>query len=89
MWGNFDSGSTVVRDPRHPHYNSEEQLPKRCHSGKVFAVRLRLCLTSRANNIDDGQEISERWLKFQLFDPAASHLPRDCLWDLISAMCGG
>lgn len=43
LWGNFDSGSTVVRDPRHPHYNSEEQLPKREHPmfGDIFPPYVR------------------------------------------------
>ena len=39
LWGNFDSGSTVVRDETHPHYNSEEQLPIRC--GRWVTVETR------------------------------------------------
>eukprot|EP00930_Biecheleria_cincta_P032599 TRINITY_DN22603_c0_g4_i1.p1 TRINITY_DN22603_c0_g4~~TRINITY_DN22603_c0_g4_i1.p1 ORF type:complete len:785 (+),score=92.12 TRINITY_DN22603_c0_g4_i1:254-2356(+) len=31
LWGNFDSGSSIVRDPQHPHYNSFEQMPQRKH----------------------------------------------------------
>lgn len=31
LWGNFDSGSSIVRDPEHPHYNSFEQMPERKH----------------------------------------------------------
>jgi len=31
LWGNFDHGSSPVRDPSHPHYNSYEQFPKREH----------------------------------------------------------
>eukprot|EP00434_Breviolum_minutum_P023335 symbB.v1.2.020585.t1/scaffold1691.1/size105682/2 len=43
LWGNFDSGSTVVRDPFHPHYNSEEQLPLREHPmfGDIFPPYVR------------------------------------------------
>ncbi|CAK9020416.1 unnamed protein product [Durusdinium trenchii] len=43
LWGNFDSGSTVVRDETHPHYNSEEQLPIRDHPmfGDIFPPYVR------------------------------------------------
>ncbi|CAJ1337208.1 unnamed protein product [Effrenium voratum] len=43
LWGNFDSGSSVVRDPTHPHYNSEEQLPIRDHPmfGDIFPPYVR------------------------------------------------
>jgi len=38
LWGNFDHGSNPVRDPRHPHYNSQEQFPERRHPlfGDIF-----------------------------------------------------
>merc|ERR1740123_1209595 len=38
LWGNFDHGSQVVRDPEHAHYNSFEQCPKREHPmfGDIF-----------------------------------------------------
>eukprot|EP00928_Gymnodinium_smaydae_P017956 TRINITY_DN16844_c0_g1_i1.p1 TRINITY_DN16844_c0_g1~~TRINITY_DN16844_c0_g1_i1.p1 ORF type:complete len:840 (-),score=175.41 TRINITY_DN16844_c0_g1_i1:76-2556(-) len=38
LWGNFDHGSNPVRDPAHPHYNSQEQFPERKHPlfGDIF-----------------------------------------------------
>jgi len=38
IWGSFDHGSTVVRDPGHLHYNSYEQCPEHKHPffGDVF-----------------------------------------------------
>jgi len=38
LWGNFDHGSNPVRDPKHPHYNSQVQFPERRHPlfGDIF-----------------------------------------------------
>jgi len=38
LWGNFDHGSSPVRDPGHPHFNSYAQYPKREHPlfGDIF-----------------------------------------------------
>eukprot|EP00927_Polykrikos_kofoidii_P065798 TRINITY_DN61514_c0_g1_i1.p1 TRINITY_DN61514_c0_g1~~TRINITY_DN61514_c0_g1_i1.p1 ORF type:complete len:906 (+),score=125.73 TRINITY_DN61514_c0_g1_i1:348-2720(+) len=38
LWGNFDHGSSPVRDPTHPHYNTYEQFHKQEHPfwGDIF-----------------------------------------------------
>lgn len=52
-WGNFDHGSTPVRDETHPHYNSHEQFPPELDpiSGDLFPIYARGSLWTMSNDL--------------------------------------
>eukprot|EP00929_Paragymnodinium_shiwhaense_P008609 TRINITY_DN112567_c0_g1_i1.p1 TRINITY_DN112567_c0_g1~~TRINITY_DN112567_c0_g1_i1.p1 ORF type:complete len:832 (+),score=118.84 TRINITY_DN112567_c0_g1_i1:123-2618(+) len=71
IWGNFDHGSSPVRDPSHQHYNSYKQYPEQKHPmwGDIFPPYARGMLWTMS--IDLVTAIVMSWLE------ELRHNPRD------------
>eukprot|EP00933_Yihiella_yeosuensis_P046906 TRINITY_DN4252_c0_g1_i1.p2 TRINITY_DN4252_c0_g1~~TRINITY_DN4252_c0_g1_i1.p2 ORF type:complete len:114 (-),score=12.43 TRINITY_DN4252_c0_g1_i1:37-378(-) len=72
LWGNFDHGSNVVRDPEHPHYNSYKQIPERRHPlfGDIFPPYARGHLWAMSSDIL--HFVTDVW-KGELFQACSVH----------------
>lgn len=61
IWGNFDHGSSPMRDPAHQHYNSYEQFPEQRHPywGDIFPPYARGSLWAMSADLLD--LVSDLW----------------------------
>jgi hypothetical protein len=79
-WGNFDHGSSVVRNETHQHYNSYQQMPEQQHPmwGDVFPIYARGSVWIMSSDLLD--KVVDAWVDER------NHFEKFTLKDMSSVM---